>query len=153
MDLIQAVLVVRDEHLLHDGELCEASPTHPHKLHKGAAGHFALAQADGRQLCTALGDANQLLVQRTQAVSAHHQLHEPRAVHAHAPQHLLTDRTAEVEVRNGNLIPEKRLKLILIEEEVHDEVELGRVAHHGIPAAFFDGVKLLTWVLTHNIDA
>lgn len=153
MDLIQAVLVVRDEHLLHDGELCEAFSTHPHKLHKGAAGYFTLTQADGRQLCTALSDANQLLIQGTQAVCTHHQLHKPRAVHAHAPEHLLTNRAAEVEVCDGNLISEKRLKLVLIEEKVHDEVELGRVAHHGVPAAFFDGVKLLTWVLTHNINA
>lgn len=153
VDLIQAVLVVRDEDLLHDGELCEAFSTHPYKLHEGAAGHFALSQADGWQLCTSLGDANQLLIQGTQAIGTHHQLHEPRAVHAHAAQHLLTDWAAEVEVCDGNLIPEKRLKLILIEEEIHDEVELGRVAHHGIPAAFFNGVKLLTWILAHNIDA
>lgn len=125
MDLIQAVLVVRYKHLLHDGELCEAPSTHLDKLYECAAGHFALAQADGRQLCTALSNANQLLIQGTQAVSTHHQLYEPRAVHAHSPEHLFADRTAKVEVCDGNLIAEERLKLILIEEEVHDEIKLG----------------------------
>lgn len=153
VDLIQGVFVIGDQHLLHDGELGQPPAAHLHKLHEGAARHLALAQPDGRQLGAVLGDADQLLVQRPQAVGAHHQLHQPGAVQTHAAQDLLADGAAEIEVRDGDLLVEEGAKLVLVEKEVHDQVELGRVPHHGVPAALFDGVEVLARVLADHVDA
>ncbi len=153
VDVVRLVLAVGHQHLLHDGQLREPAAAHLDELHEGAAGHLALAQTDGRQLPTALCDADQLLVEGSQAVSAHHQLHQTRAGQPHAAQHLLTDGAAEVQVRDGDLVEEEGPELVLVQEEVHDQVELGRVAHHGVPAALLDGVELLARVLAHHVDA
>lgn len=153
VDLIQAVFVVWDEHLLHDRQLREATATHLHELHESTAGDLALAQPDGRQVLAALSDADQLLVQRPETVGTHHQLHQTGAVHAHAAQDLLADRAAEVQVRDGDLVAEEGPELVLVQEEVHDQAELGRVAQHGVPAALLDGVELLTGVLAHHVYA
>ncbi|KAG7238841.1 hypothetical protein INR49_030385 [Caranx melampygus] len=91
VNLIQGVFVIGDQHLLHDGQLRQPPPTHLDKLHKRAAGNFTLTQADSRQLGAVLRDADQLLIQRTQAVGAHHQLHQTGAVEANAAQDLLAD--------------------------------------------------------------
>ena len=152
VNFIQRVFMVWNQHLLHDGKLGEPPAAHFHKLHEGAAGHLALAQADGRKLRAVLRDADQLLVERTQAVGAHDQLHQTGAVEAHAAQDLFADRAAEVEVSDGDLLVEKRPKLILVEEEVHDQIEFGRVPHHGVPAALLDGVEVLAQVLAHHVD-
>ncbi len=153
VDLIKVIFVVWDEHLLHDGELRETAATHLHKLHESTAGDLALAQSDGRQVLAALGDTNQLLIQRPQTVGTHHQLHQTRTVHAHAAQDLFADWAAEVEVRHGDLVLEKGPELVLVQEEVQDQVEFGRMAHHGVPAALLDGVELLAGVLAHHVYA
>ncbi len=153
VDLIKAVFLVWDEHLLHDGELRETATTHLHELHESAAGDLALAQSDGRQVLAALCDTNQLLIQRPQTVGTHRQLHQTWTVHAHASQDIFADRAAEVEVRNGDLVTEKGPKLVLVQEEIHDQVEFGRMAHHGVPAALLDGVELLAGVLAHHVYA
>ncbi len=153
VDLLDVVGVVGDEHLLHDGQLAQAAAAHLHELHEAAAGDLALAQADGRQALAAFGDADQLFIQRLQPVGAHHQLHETRPVQPDAAQHVFTDGSAEVQVRDRRLLAEEGLELLLVEEEVHDDVDLGRVADEGVPAALLDGVELrLAWVLTHHVD-
>lgn len=152
VDLIQGVFVIWNQDLLHDGQLGKPPATHLDELHKCAAGNLALAQADGRQLGAVLGDADQFLIQRTQAIGAHHQLHQTRAVEANAAQDLLTDRATEVEVHDRDLLVKERAELVLIEEEVHDQVEFGRVPYHGVPAALLDGVEVLPGVLTHHVD-
>lgn len=153
MDVIQFVLIIRHQNLFHDGELREAPTAHLHKLHERAARHLTLAQTDGRQVFAALGDPDELLVERTETVGAHHQLHQPRARQPHTTQNILADRAAEVQVRYGKLVAEKGPELVLVQEEVHDQVEFGRVAHHGVPAALLDGVEVLAGVLAHHVDA
>lgn len=145
--------MVWNQHILHDGQLREPPAAHLDKFHKGAAGHLALTQADGRQPRAALGDADQLLVKRAEPVGAHHQLDQARAGEADSAQHVFADGAAKVQVRDGDLVAEEGAKLVLIEEEVHDQVELGGVVHHGVPAALLDRVELLTGVLADHVDA
>lgn len=153
VDIVQLVTVIRNQHFLHDGQLLQSFAAHLHELHKGAAGHLALSQAYGRQLRAALGDADELLVERPQPVGAHHQLHQARAGEPHAAQHVFADGAAEVQVRDGDLVAEERVELLLVEVEVHDQAELGGVAHHGVPAALLDAVELLARVLADHVDA
>lgn len=153
VDLLHVVAAVRNQHLLHDWQLFQPAATHLDKFHKAAAGYLTLAQPDGRQALAALGNADQLLIQGLQAIGADHQLHQAGAVEPDAAEHLFADCSAKVEVGDGGLVTEERLKLLLIEEEVHDDVDLGRVPDQGIPAAPSDGVKLrLPGVFTHHID-
>lgn len=84
VDLIQGVFVIWNQHLLHDWKLGKPPPTHFDELNERTAGHLALTQADSRQLGAVLSNAYELLVQRTQAVGAHHQLHQAGAVKADA---------------------------------------------------------------------
>lgn len=67
-------------------------------------------------------------------------------------QDLFADRAAEVKMRDRDLLVKKGAELVFVEEEVHDQVEFGRVPHHGIPAALLDGVEVLAGVLTHHIN-
>ncbi len=56
-------------------------------------------------------------------------------------------------MRDGRLLAEEGLELLLVEEEVHDDVDLGRVADEGIPAALLDSLELrLARVLAHHVD-
>lgn len=154
VDLFHVVAAVGDQHLFHDGQLSQPATAHLHKLHEAAAGHLALAQPDGRQAFAALADADQLLVQGLQAVGAHHQLHQPGAVESDAAQHVFADRAAKVEVGDWSLLAEEGLKFLLVEEEVHDDVDLGRVVHQRLPAAALDGVEVrLAGVFAHHVDA
>lgn len=153
VNVVQLVTVIRNQHFLHDGQLLQSVSAHLHELHEGAAGHFALPQADGGQLRAALGDADELLVERPQPVGAHHQLHQTRAGEPDAAQHVFADGAAEVQVRDGDFVAEERVELLLVEVEVHHQVEFGGVAHHGVPAALLDGVELLAWVLADHVDA
>lgn len=154
VDLLHVVAAVWDQHLLHDWQLSQPAPAHLYKLHKATAGHLALAKPDGCQAFAALGDTDQLLIQGLEAIGAHHQLHQPRAVQPNAAQHLFADRPAKVEVGDGSLVAEEGLKLLLIEEEVHDNVDLGWVLYQSLPAASFDGVKVcLARVFAHYVNA
>lgn len=154
VDLLHVVAAVWDQHLFHDRQLSQPAPAHLHKLHKSAAGHLTLAQPDGRQAFAALRDTDQLLVQGFEAVGAHHQLHQPGTVQSDAAQHLFANCTAKVQVGDRGLLAEERLKLLLIEEEVHDDVDLRRVSDQGFPAAPLDGVKVrLAGVFAHHVDA
>lgn len=153
VDVVQPVAMVWNQHFLHDGQLCQSVAAHFDKLHEGAAGHLALPQADGRQLRAALGDADQLLVQGPQPVGADHQFHQARAGEADATQNVFADGSAEVQVRDGDLVAEERPEFVLVQEEVHDQVELGRVVHHGVPAALLNGVELLARIVVDHVDA
>lgn len=154
VDLLHVVAAVGNQHLLHNWQLFQPAATHLDKFHKAAAGYLTLAQPDGRQTLAALGNADQLLIQGLQAIGADHQLHQAGAVEPDAAQHLFADCPAKVEVGDRGLVTEERLKLLLVEEEVHDYVDLGRVPDQGIPAAPSDGVKVrLPRVFTDHIDA
>lgn len=153
VNVVQPVAMVWNQHFLHDGQLCQSVAAHFDKLHEGAAGHFTLSQADGRQLCAPLGDADQLFVQGPQPVGADHQFDQAGAGEADTTQNVFADGSAEVQVSNRDLVAEERPKFILVKEEVHDQVELGRVVHHGVPAALLNGVELLARILTNHVDA
>lgn len=153
MDVVQPVAMIWNQYFLHDGQLRQSVSTHFDELHEGAAGHFALAQADSRQLRAALGDADELFVEGTQPVGAHHQLHQTRAGEADAAQHVFADGAAEIQMRDGNFVAEKRTELVLVKEKVHDQVEFGGVTNHGVPAALLYGVELLAGILANNVDA
>lgn len=56
-------------------------------------------------------------------------------------------------MRDRDFIAEERAKFVLIEEEVHDQIKFWRVAHHSIPAALLDGVKLLARILADHVNA
>lgn len=56
-------------------------------------------------------------------------------------------------MRNGDFVAEERAKLILVEVEVHDQIKFRRVTLHGVPAALFDGVKLLAGIFTDHVNA
>ena len=71
---------------------------------------------------------------------------------ANAAQDILADRAAEVEVCDGGFLVEERTELVLIEKEVHDQVEFGWVPHHSVPAALLDGVEVLAGVLAHHVN-
>lgn len=153
VDIIQPIAVIWNKYLLHDGQLCQPVSTHLDKFHESTAGHFTLTQTDSRQLRAALGDADQLFIQRPQPIGTHHQLDQTRAGEPNAAQHVFTDGAAEVQMRYRDFIAEERAKLVLIEEEVHHQIKFWRVAHHGIPATLLNGVKLLARILANNINA
>ena len=71
----------------------------------------------------------------------------------HPAQDVLDDGAAEVQVGDGDLLPEEGPELVLVEEEVHDQVDLGRVAHQGVPAALLEGAEVLARGLAHHVDA
>lgn len=153
VNLIQGVFVIWNQYLLHDGQLGQSAAAHFNELHKRAAGHFALTQADGWQLGAVFGDTDQLLIQRTQAVGAHDQLHQTRAVEAHSAQDLFAHWAPEVKVCDRDFLIKEGPELVLIEEEVHDQVKFGRVPHHSVPAALLDGVEVLPGVFAHHINS
>ena len=153
VDVIQPIAMIWNQHFLHNGQLSQSVSAHFDKLHEGAAGHFALSQADGRQLRAALGDADQLFVQGPQAISADHQFHQARAGEAYATQNIFADRSAKVQVCHRDFVAEERPEFILVQEEVHDQIEFGRVVHHGVPAALLDCVELLARILANHVDA
>lgn len=125
VDVVHPVAMVWNQNILHDGQLREPPAAQFDKFHKGAGGHLALAEANGRQPCAALGDADQLFVQWAEPVGTHHQLDQARAGQADPAQHIFTDVAAEVQVRGGDLVAKEGAELVLVEEEVHDQVELG----------------------------